>query len=164
MEVPPALKDVQSALLKYSHSDQWVKGNSDTVPSLLAETPGLAARRKMISDILPRAALYGDTAVLKSVLANAVNLERRGPYHATALMLAAGRGLPDRVELLLKADANPHAVDEFGRGALIFGSGSGNAKVVRLLLAAGLRGDAKDKYGDTAVSYTHLTLPTIYSV
>ena len=37
VEIPPALKNVQDAILKYSHSDQWVNGDADTVPALLAE-------------------------------------------------------------------------------------------------------------------------------
>lgn len=151
VEVPSALKGVQDAILKYSHSDQWVKGNSDTVPSLLAETPGPAARRTILSDVLPRAALYSDTATVRDILANTVDLEHHGPYDATALLLAADRGLPDMVAALLKAGATPHAVDRFGRGALIFGAGSGNAKVMQLLLAAGLKADEKDKCGDTAL-------------
>jgi len=151
VQVPAALKGVQNAILKYSHSDQWAKGNDDTVSSLLAETPSPTARREVLSDVLPRAALYSDTSVVRTILANAVDLERHGPYDATALMLAADRGLPDMVAALLKAGADPYAIDPDRRDALIFGAGSGNAKVVQLLLAAGLKADAKDKYGDTAL-------------
>jgi TonB family protein len=151
VEVPSVLKSVQDAILKYSHSDQWVRGNADTIPELLAETSGSTAKRRMLSDVLPRAALYSDTCVVRSILANAINLENRGPFEATALLLAADRGLPDMVSFLLKAGANPHAIDGYGRGALVFGAGSGNAEVVRLLLAAGLKGDEEDKYGDTAL-------------
>jgi ankyrin repeat protein len=151
VEIPPTLKSAQDAILKYSHSDQWVKGDADTVPALLAENSNSAARRSALSDVLPRAALYSDTAIVRNILSNKVDLEHHGPYHATALLLAADRGLPDMVALLLKAGANPRAVDGFGRGALIFGAGSGNAQVVQLLLAAELKGDEKDKYGDTAL-------------
>lgn len=151
VEVPPVLKAVQDAILKYSHSDQWVKGNADTVPSLLTESLSPAARKEALSEILPRAALYSDTAVVLDILANSVDLDSRGPYDATAIMLAAERGLPDMVAALLKAGANPHAVDKFRRNALIFGAESGNPEVVRLLLAAGLKADEKDKYHDTAL-------------
>ncbi|MGA8088531.1 MAG: ankyrin repeat domain-containing protein, partial [Terracidiphilus sp.] len=151
VEIPPALKNVQDAILKYSHSDQWVNGDADTVRALLAENSDPTARQNVLSDALPRAALYSETAIVRSILSNKVDLEHHGPYHATALLLAADRGLPDMVALLLKAGANPRAADEFGRRALIFGAGSGNADVVRLLLAAGLKGDEKDKYGDTAL-------------
>lgn len=151
VQVPAVLKGVQDAILKYSHSEQWVKGNSDTVSSLLAEISSPAARREMLSEVLPRAALYGDTRVVRTILVSPVDVERHGPYDATAMMLAADRGLPEMVAALLKAGANPHAVDQFGRGALIFGAGSGNAKVVQLLLAAGLNADERDKYGDTAL-------------
>jgi TonB family protein len=151
VEVPGALKDVQEAMQKYSHSDQWVKGNADTIPVLLAETPDPAARREILSEVLPRAALYSDTSLVRDILADPVDLEHHGPYDATALLLAADRGLPDMVAALLTAGANPYAVDRYGRGALIFGAGSGNGEVVQLLLAAGLKADAKDKYGDTAL-------------
>lgn len=151
IEIPLALKSVEEAILKYSHSEQWVSGNSDTVSGLLAETSNPASRKELLSEALPRAALYGDTALVRDVLVNPVDLEHRGPYNATALMLAADRGLPDMVAMLLKAGANPHAIDKDGRGALIFGAGSGNADVVSLLLASGLRGNSKDKYGDTAL-------------
>jgi len=39
VQVPSILKSVQDAVLKYSHSDQWVKGNAETVPGILAEVP-----------------------------------------------------------------------------------------------------------------------------
>jgi ankyrin repeat protein len=151
VELPEALKNVQSAILKFSHSDQWTTGNQDTVSGLLDEMLSPVARRELLSDILPRAALYSDTSVVQRILASDVELERRGPYRATALQLAADRGLSDMVAVLLKAGANPHAVDEFGRGALIFGAGSGDSEVVRLLLGAGVKADESDEYGDTAL-------------
>jgi uncharacterized protein len=150
-EPPPALKGVQDAILKYSHSDQWTTGNPDTVPGLIEETPDPAARKRLFSEILPRAALYADTNVVRAILAQPVELDHPGPWGDTALMLAADRGLPDMVEALLKAGANPRALDREGRGALTFGAGSGNAKVVKLLLAADSKADEKDNYGDTAL-------------
>jgi TonB family protein len=151
INIPPVLKSVQEAILKFSHSEQWVTGNNQTVPGLLAESSDPSANRDNLSSVLPRAALYGDLSLVREILANRVDLEYHGPYHATALMLAADRGLPDMVGVLLQAGANPHAVDWDGRGALIFGAGSGNAEVLRLLLGAGLSGNAKDKCGDTAL-------------
>ncbi|MGO9589038.1 MAG: TonB family protein [Candidatus Acidiferrales bacterium] len=149
VQVPPPLKGVQQAILKYSHSDQWTTGNADTVPDLIEETRDPAAREKLFSDLLPRAAVYADTSVVRAILAQPVDLDRPGPWGDTALMLAADRGLPDMVDALLKAGANPRALDREGRNALIFGAGSGNAEVLRLLLAARLRANEKDTYGDT---------------
>ena len=151
VEVPQVLQDVQAAILKYSHSAQWTKGNPDTVPGLLRENPDSTSRESVLSDVLPRAALYGDVSTIRAILANKVELDRHGPYASTALMLAADRGLPEMVSALLRAGANPQAVDEVGRNALIFGAGSGNSEVVRLLLAAGLKPDQADMYGDTAL-------------
>ena len=151
VQKPAALDEVQKAVLKYSHSDQWTKGNSDTVPGLVAETPNTTARKVVLSNALPVAALYSDTAVVHEILAYPVDLNREGPFKDTALMLAADRGLADMVDTLLKAGADPHRVDEFGRNALIFGAGSGNSEVVQMLISAGLKADARDKYGDTAL-------------
>ena len=123
VEIPPALKNVQDAILKYSHSDQWVTGNADTIPALVAENSNPATRRNVLSDALPRAALDGDIAIVRSILSNKVDLERRGPYDSTALLLAAERGLPEMVSVLLKSGANPHAVDQVGRGASNLRSG-----------------------------------------
>ncbi|HEY6389008.1 MAG TPA: ankyrin repeat domain-containing protein [Candidatus Acidoferrum sp.] len=151
VQKPAALDEVQKAILKYSHSDQWTKGNSDTVASLVAETRSPAARKEMLSNTLPAAAFYSDTTVVREILAHSVDLNREGPFKDTALILAADRGLADMVDALLKAGADPHRVDEFDRNALIFGAGSGNSEVVQLLLSAGLEADSKDKYGDTAL-------------
>jgi TonB family protein len=151
VRVPPVLKAVQDAVLKFSHSDQWVRGNADTVRSLLAETPDPGLRREVLSNVLPRAALYGDTAIVREILGHGVDLERRSSWNGTALMHAAERGSPDMVSALLEAGANIHARDKEGRGALIFGAGSGTALVVELLLGAGAKGDEKDKYGDSAL-------------
>jgi TonB family protein len=150
VQVPAALKEVQNAIMLYSHSDQWTKGNDDTVPDLLAEANTLDRKRELLSQVLPNAALYSDVAVVRAILAHPVDPNRQGPF-GTALMLASDRGLPDMVSALLKAGADPRAVDVFGRNALIFGAGSGNATVVQLLLGAGLKTNTKDKYGDTAL-------------
>lgn len=151
VQVPPALKALQDAVLKYSHSDQWVRGNADTVPAIIAETASPSARREILSEVLPRAAMYGDTETVRAILAQGVDLERHGVWDGTALMHAAERGLPDMVAALLAARANPAARDKESRDPLIFGAGSGNARVVELLLAAAASASARDKYGDTAL-------------
>lgn len=137
--------------MKYSHSGQWVEGNRDTVTELLAETSDSGRGRELLSEILPRAALYGDAAFVREILSHGVELERRGPWDGTALMHAAERGLPDMVGALLQAGSDVHARDKEGRTALVFGAGSGTSSVVRLLLDAGATGSEKDKYGDTAL-------------
>lgn len=150
VQVPPALKAVQDAILRYSHSDQWTKGNADTVEGIIAETPSPSARREILSNVLPRAAAYGDVETVRAILAQGVDVERHSVWDGTALIHAAERGLPDMVAALA-AGANPRARDEDGRSPLIFGAGSGNAKVVELLIAAGASGSEQDKYGDTAL-------------
>ena len=149
VRVPPALKSVQEAVLKYSHSDQWVRGNAETVPGILAELPSAAATHEALSEILPRAAYYGDIDVVRAILAKGADLERHDVWDGTALIHAAERGLPEMVAVLLAARANPLARDKEGRGALIFGARSGNPKVVALLLGAGANAGERDQYGDT---------------
>jgi ankyrin repeat protein len=151
VEISSPLKGVKDAILKYSHSNQWVTGNAQTIPALIEETPNPSTLREVLSNLLPNAASYGDTGLVLDILSHQIDLERRGPYDATALMLASERGLPDVVTALLKAGANPRATDNYGRSALLFAAGSGNAEVVHLLLEAGLNGNDKDKYGDTAL-------------
>jgi len=149
VDLPPALTAVQEAILKFSHSEQWTKGNADTVPGLLAETSDPQARRNLLSQALPGVATYGEAATVADILATGVDLERPGEWGATPLMHAAERGLPDMVAVLLKAGANFRARDKEARSALFFGAGSGNAKVVELLLGAGAGANEDDKYQDT---------------
>jgi TonB family protein len=149
VQVPAVLKAVQEVILKFSQSDQWMKGNADTVAGLLAETSDPRARRDLLSDALPGVATYGDAATVADILATGVDLDRPGAWHATALMHAAERGLPDMVAVLLKAGADRRARDKEGRSALFFGAGSGNVKVIELLLGAGAGANEDDKYRDT---------------
>jgi ankyrin repeat protein len=151
LQAPPGLEAVQDAILRCSHSDQWVVGDANTVKSLLAETPNAARRQELLSDTLPRAAAYADTELVKEILGHKVDVERRAIFGATALMHAAERGLPEMVSALLAAHADVHARDAEGRTALIFGALSGNAVVVELLLDAGAKANESDKYGDTAL-------------
>jgi TonB family protein len=151
VQVPPVLKSVQEAILKYSHSDQWVRANAETVPGILAEVPDTGRRRGTLSGILPRAAYFGDIDVVRAILAKGADLEKPGVWDGTALIHAAERGLPDMVAVLLAAGANPLARDKEGRGALMFGARSGNSRVVELLLAAGANASERDRYGDTAL-------------
>ncbi|MGA2434156.1 MAG: ankyrin repeat domain-containing protein, partial [Bryobacteraceae bacterium] len=130
-----------------SHSDQWLNGNSETVLALIAENPDPQTKREALSNLLPRVAMYGDTAAVTGILATGADLERRSVWNGTALMHAAERGLPGMVGALLKAGAN--AKDSEGRTAFFFGAGSGNEKVVKLLLDAGADANENDKYGDT---------------
>ena len=150
-QAPAALEELHEDLLKYSHSDQWVVGNSDTVKSLLAETPNPARRNDTLSDVLPRAAAYGDTTLVAEILTHKVDTERRAVLDATPLMHAAERGMAEMVNDLLKAGAKVAARDQEGRSALIFAARSGNAVAVELLLDAGAKGNEADKYGDTAL-------------
>jgi len=151
VQVPPALKAVQDAVLKYSHSDQWVTGTVDTVPAIIAETSNPSTRREILSEVLPRAALYGDTETVRAILDQGVALEQHRVWDGTALMHAAERGLPAMAAALLAASANPRSRDKDGRTPMIFAAGSGNAQVVELLIAAGASGSEQDKYGDTAL-------------
>lgn len=151
VQVPPPLRAVQDAVLKYSHSDQWVKGTAETVPAIVAEFPDRGARREILSRILPRVAYYGDTEAVQAILGQGIDVERHEVWDGTALMHAAERGLADMVESLLGAKANPRARDREGRTPLIFGARSGDAKIVRLLISSGASATDSDRDGDTAL-------------
>ena len=66
-------------------------------------------------------------------------------------MIAAMRGLPDMVGILLKARADVSAASENGETVLMYGSSSGDADVVRQLLKAHAVVNGRSKVGNTAL-------------
>jgi hypothetical protein len=73
----------------------------------------------------------------------------------TALFLAAPKGNPAMVKLLLDAGADPNLPDERGFTPLILAAGSEtrNPEVVQLLIEKGAKMDAKDENGETALTW-----------
>merc|ERR1711964_549819 len=70
----------------------------------------------------------------------------------TVLMQSASRGMVDKVELLIRYDADVNAKTSFGETALILAANSDHDKVCAALLEAGADIHRKTKYGKTALS------------
>ena len=149
---PPALRTLEDAIARLSHSDQWVKGTSETVPALLNENQSADQDRESLSKALPAAATYSTTAVVADFLRAGADAQQTEAHFdgCTALMRAAERGLPDMVRLLLKAGADPHTKDRLHRTVLMFAAASGNADVLNQLVPAGMV-NARSQRGTTAL-------------
>ena len=80
------------------------------------------------------------------------------------LFSAAEKGCEPLVKKLLDAGASLEARDGRGFNPLARAAKSGQKEIVALLLDRGAQIDARGLEGGTAVSYTHLTLPTILRV
>jgi TonB family protein len=149
---PPALRILEDAVAKLSHSDQWVVGNAETVPGILNENQNRDQAREILSKALPAAATYSTAAEVADFLRAGANTQQTEQHFdgCTALMRAAERGLPDMVRLLLQAGADPRLKDHLHRTALMFAATSGNAEVLSQLLPAGMV-NARSQYGTTAL-------------
>ena len=103
-------------------------------------------------EVLRRAALAGDLAQLRDVLATGVDLEAPDEEGWTALHGAAFHGRTACLEALLAAGASVHSVDEDGWTALSFTAGRNpeNIACVRALIAAGA--DVNHDFGQTPFS------------
>ena len=77
------------------------------------------------------------------------------------LRVAAQKGAFDKVMELLDQGGDINAFDETGRTTLHYAVESNESRLVHTLIEKGAEVNAQD---EETVSYTHLTLPTIYSV
>ena len=77
-------------------------------------------------------------------------IDARDNNRATPLMLAAGGGQPQIVEMLVEAGANLEAQDEFGLRPLHYAAESGHESAVEALLTLGANPDSEDETGKTA--------------
>ncbi len=83
------------------------------------------------------AAMRGDLAAVRALVARKADVNVPQGDGATALHWAVYRGRPDLVEALLKAGANPKAANRDGSTPLWLASINGDAAVIRALLDAG---------------------------
>jgi uncharacterized protein len=87
---------------------------------------------------LQQAIRAGDYTTAVDLIRKGADIHLRGADGFTALMTAAGLGLPDLVEQLLGAGVDVHAVEpQMGAGALHLAAQSGNPDVIRLLIDHG---------------------------
>jgi len=98
---------------------------------------------------LRRAAILGNVAEAKKLIAEGTNVNAADSYGLTSLHLAAVRGHLGVVQLLLESGANVTATDEDGYTALHTAAGNGKLEVAKLLLARGARPDIRNKFGET---------------
>src|SRR5450631_1409810 len=76
----------------------------------------------------------GDAAQVKDLLARKVDVNARGSDGSTALLIAADRGKPELMAMLVKAGANPSIADENGDSPLSVAVAHGKPELVKMLL------------------------------
>ncbi|MEW6731425.1 MAG: ankyrin repeat domain-containing protein [Acidobacteriota bacterium] len=86
---------------------------------------------------LVAAAASGDSATVKSLLAQGVDVNVKDKDGKTALMYAAEKGYSDIVKSLLVQAVNVNAKDKDGKTALMYAADKGHTEVVELLKNAG---------------------------
>ena len=106
-----------------SHAEQWLKGNSETVPGLLADKENLNVPDGEGRTVLMWACQRTDAVVVQKFLGSGANLHARDRYGRTALMYAAAHGVPEILEVLLLAGADPNGPDDDGETPLIYAAG-----------------------------------------
>ncbi|MPR35312.1 ankyrin repeat domain-containing protein [Salmonirosea aquatica] len=112
------------------------------------ETPLLAPDLRMLT-----AVQANDLATATQLIAQGVNVNRRGPTAYTLLMVSAGLGLVQMTEKLLEAGADIFAVDSsLGASVLHKAAQSGVVEVARILLDHG----AFINYQSATVGHTPL--------
>jgi hypothetical protein len=132
-EVPTPAADPDAAVLMSAIR----QGDQPAIDRVLRDTPQAVRHRGPdAATPLMSAALYGDAALVKRLLALGADPDARDTAGATALMWAA----PDRgkMQLLLDAGADVNARSDAGRSALVVVGGIvGAADALKLLLDYG---------------------------
>jgi uncharacterized protein len=100
---------------------------------LLLSMPGLRAVQWDVAN----AAMRGDTAAVRTLLAQRADVNAPQPDGATALHWAAYRGDRELADLLIRAGANPKAANREGATPLWLASVNGDAAIIAALLTAG---------------------------
>lgn len=107
-----------------------------------------------INEDMIKAAQGGDIATVTSCIQKGANVNAKlGNSGFTALMLSAGEGHTEIVELLLAKGADANAADAGKSTALMNAAINGHTDVVEALLAHGAQVNAKGKRGFTALMW-----------
>ena len=146
---PQIMRQVEKTVTRLAHSEQWLTGNPESVPNLIAGNFDLKAAQKGALSYLVSAASYSTAAVVSDLIRAGADIHATGYQRETPLMIAATRGLAEMVEVLLKAGSDPNAADEGGRTVLMYGATSGNLAVLRQLLKSGAAVNARSNVGNT---------------
>jgi len=105
-----------------------------------------------INEDMIKAAQTGNIATVKSCIQRGANVNAKlGDSGFTALMLAAGEGLTEMVELLLANGADANAADGLKNTALTRAAVYGHTKIVKALLTHGAQVNARGRGGFTAL-------------
>ncbi len=97
------------------------------------------------------AAVEGQVEIVKALLAQGADINTKGRYDLTALMLAARNGDTRIVTVLLEGGADVNAKDVTGETALMAAASLENTEIVMALLAKGAEVNARSKAGTTAL-------------
>ena len=99
------------------------------------------------------AAQNGKIEEVRSLLAQATDVNVRDEYGWTPLLWAAMNGHTDIVRVLLVSGANPNTRNKYGWTPLMWAAGQGYGDIVRSLIASGARLNAQDRNGWTAIMW-----------
>ena len=83
------------------------------------------------------------------------DLDYRGVFRETPLMIAAAHSHLNAVRFLIGSGASVNAVDKFGSTCLHYAARSGSLPIVHLLLAAGADAAVINKHGKTPADAAH---------
>lgn len=105
---------------------------------------------------LTLAVVMGNTLLIRMLIDHGANLNVK-PKGIPLMVLAAGFGQADVVEMLLDSGVDPKETDFMGKNALQEAVLSGNPRVVDMLLEAGCDPDLKNKKGFSARDFAKLS-------
>ena len=141
LEQPPELCG-EGYRLVYLADNEWLPVN---LPPLFGQyEPGTTP--------LMHAAILGDSARIKRLLAEGTPVDATSPDGMTALMYAASSRNAVAVEVLLSAGADAKRKTKAGDTTLMNAAASGDLRSVSLLLKAGVDPNSLDAQGQSALS------------
>ncbi|MGM9514483.1 ankyrin repeat domain-containing protein [Roseateles sp. DB2] len=138
---------VVKLLIEHPQTDVNALNQAGETPVMLAALRGrlpwvqaLVRRGALINEAGFTALHYAcsgpDNGVAAWLVSQGAELDARSPNGSTPLMMAAGYGSPDAVEVLLQAGANASLVNDKGLSALDFARQSGRPELMRRIQAA----------------------------
>lgn len=128
------------------HLAMW-PGDAEKVLTLVEKHPDLVFSKSITGDTpLDEAAYYGDTAIVKLLLANKADIEAKEMHGETPLFGSAMNGYVGATELLLNSGAEVNVKDDNGDTPLLRAAESRSCGVVKLLLENKADVNAKNNY------------------
>jgi ankyrin repeat protein len=100
---------------------------------------------------LHKAAYYGETSIVRLLLADKADVEARDTFGDTPLFGASINGYTGAAELLIKNGANVNVRNDTWETPLIYAAESGNNTVLLFLLANNSNVNAQDRDGSSAL-------------